>query len=268
MTPEDVRKIIDLKNPKIPKRLFKYRSINKFSTANLLDKTLWCDHSSTFNDPYDSALQVTVANPGPMEDLLDKAKAELPQDQFQRLLELITHQNSQLSEEVSRDLTNKLRDVYRICSLSERIDSMLMWSHYSSDHKAFAMEYDFRRFGTPEILQNSLWPVIYDDYMIDVGHILSGSLSKSNTSNNNLFGIAAVIQKAMDWKYEQEWRLVLIGTPSQNVSAPLKAVYLGARISEHDKQALIAAANFVGVPAYQMKLAERSFAMTYDLIDT
>lgn len=266
MSPEKVAQILRNKEQHIPNSLFKYRTISSYSTSNLLDKTLWCDHPNTFNDPYDCAMQFTVAPPTEIEDLLDDARMNLTAKEFNSLVDVIKDRNLKLSEDLSLQLTNKLKGVNRICSLSERIDSMLMWSHYASDHKAFAMEYEFNSFHAPSLCRTNLWPVIYEEDMLDVGRLVDPYGSSEPGSFNNIFGIAAVIQKALDWQYEREWRIVLLGQPSKNVPAPLKAIYLGARIAKQDRDWLIAAAEFIGIPAFQMKLASRQFRMTFEPI--
>lgn len=124
------------------------------------------------------------------------------------------------------------------------------------------MEYDFHTLPRKDNLVRSIWPVIYDYEMLDLSHMIASD--ERPVDFNSLFGIAAAIHKTKDWQYEREWRLVIHSQSPKNVPAPLKAVYIGARAEEQDRSALIAAANFAGIPVYQMRLAERRFSMDYD----
>ncbi|MBS7421477.1 DUF2971 domain-containing protein [Pseudomonas syringae] len=259
---EKIEGVMDIKTPHIPKRLFKCRGVTKHAMNNLIEKTLFCASPDTFNDPYECALQANLSPDIDFEDLFAQAEVELDSLQFEELQSVVKTHFEKMSNEVSASFRTQMMGIYKICSLSERIDSILMWSHYADDHKGFAMEYDFHELPRRERLVRSLWPVLYDSEMLDVSHLINSDARPDDF--NNLFGIAAAIQKTEDWQYEKEWRLITHDTAPLNVPAPLKAIYIGARAARKDKDALIAAANFAGVPVFQMRLAERRFAMTYD----
>lgn len=254
--------MMDIKTPHIPKRLFKCRGFTKYAITNFIEKTVYCASPDTFNDPYECALQANFYFGNDLDDLLSQAAGELDIVQLETLKGVVESRYEKMSNEVSLAFRSKMMEIYKICSLSERIDSILMWSHYAEDHKGFAMEYDFHQLPRRDMYVRSLWPVLYDAGMLDVSHLFAGEDRPEDF--NNLFGIAAAIHKTEDWQYEKEWRLIINSNDPVNVPAPLKAVYIGARAADKDRDALIAAANFAGVPVFQMRLAERRFAMTYD----
>lgn len=259
---EKIEEMMAIKTPCIPTRLFKCRGFTKYAMNNLIEKNLFCASPDTFNDPYECALQANFYSSIEFDDLFAQAAVELDSLQFEALKSVVESRYEKMSNEVSASFRTKMMGIYKICSLSERIDSILMWSHYAEDHKGFAMEYDFHGLPRKDMLVQSLWPVLYDPEMLDISHLIAREDRPDNF--NNLFGIAAAIQKTQDWQYEKEWRLIIHSPAPLNVPAPLKAVYIGARAAHKDRDALIAAANFAGVPVFQMRLAERSFAMTYD----
>ncbi|MBD8571242.1 DUF2971 domain-containing protein [Pseudomonas syringae] len=259
---EKIEGMMDIKTPHIPKRLFKCRGFTKYAITNLIEKTLFCASPDTFNDPYECALQANFYFGNDLDDLLAQAAGELDSLQLEALKSVVESRYEKMSNEVSLAFRSKMMGVYKICSLSERIDSILMWSHYAVDHKGFAMEYDFHELSRRDNLVRSLWPVLYNSEMLDVSHLIASEDRPDDF--NNLFGIAAAIHKTEDWQYEKEWRLIIHSNDALNVPAPLKAVYIGAKAADKDRAALIAAANFAGVPVFQMRLAERRFAMTYD----
>lgn len=152
---------------------------------------------------------------------------------------------------------------YKICSLSERVDSMLMWSHYAKNHTGFVMEYDFNSLPLSDVRSRSLWPVIYDDKLFDASRFMREQ--SESGAYNNLFGIIASIHKAKDWQYEQEWRLIIPLGPDEppfNYSVPTpKAIYLGSKVSNEDRIKISNIANKKGIPVYKMKLSHDRFNM-------
>ncbi|KIY18186.1 DUF2971 domain-containing protein [Pseudomonas amygdali] len=259
---QKIEGMMDIKTPHIPKRLFKCRGFTEYAITNFIEKTLFCASAATFNDPYECALQANFYSGNDVDHLLALAASELDSVQLEALKSVIESRFEKMSNEVSLAFRSKMMGIYKICSLSERIDSILMWSHYAEDHKGFAMEYDFHQLPRRDMYVRSLWPVLYDSEMLDVSHLFASD--DRSEDFNNLFGIAAAIHKTEDWQYEKEWRLIIHSNDELNVPAPLKAVYIGAKATEKDRAALIAAANYAGVPVFQMRLAERRFAMTYD----
>ncbi len=148
---------------------------------------------------------------------------------------------SALNFELQRQMTNT-----KVLCLSERPDSILMWSHYADQHKGVVFEIAC----TPEV--DSAWgaamPVIYsdmprmfdDDFLIRLG---SGQASMEAGVLVNKF----VTAKARDWAYEREWRVVLHFTdPNQRTQdirfrpEELSAVYLGCQMTREDRADIVA----------------------------
>ena len=77
-----------------------------------------------------------------------------------------------------------------------------------------------------------------------------------------------MLTKSKSWEYEQEWRLFKLAAPSECTPYKLvsnmkpSAVYLGARIKEHNKQRLIKICKEKGIPCYQM--LPQYFTATYE----
>ncbi|RMQ47698.1 hypothetical protein ALQ04_04197 [Pseudomonas cichorii] len=96
------------------------------------------------------------------------------------------------------------------------------------------MEYDFTSLHRNELPTLTLWPVTYTEKLFDITHIFKAHRLRKDY--NELFGIAASLCKAVDWQYEREWRWVIPDGDREvkgfNRRAPLKAVHLGAEISD------------------------------------
>jgi hypothetical protein len=287
----DIPRLVNDKYLHTPNRLFKIRDCGEYALNNLAEKTLHLSVANTFNDPYDTAFWVDYRKLAAWEKLDELgfnddqvATALSSQDPISAVAALASaqeppvmnvahwlhevgvlapnHQVGQLPW-----LIDQLKSSYKICSLSERVDSVLMWSHYGKDHTGFAMEYDFTGLHRNHHSTLTLWPVAYSNQLLDITHILRAQRRDKNY--NVFYGIAASLCKAMDWQYEREWRLVEPGGDRKsvgiNVDAPLKAVHLGAKISEHNALKILKICSEIDIPAYRVTLAPHRYRMISEL---
>jgi len=84
-----------------------------------------------------------------------------------------------------------------ILCLSEVLDDILMWSHYSDSHKGVVIGFD------PMTLSPPFFPVEYFDDRVKV--TLS---SKSNSKEKKQTDSILVLTKSCHWQYEKEWRSI------------------------------------------------------------
>lgn len=294
---ENIKKSQNIKKNNIPKSLYKFRSVTPYSLDNLRNSTLYLATASKFNDPYDSAINFDpqiglIGNKEFIEKLgiSEEISAQIlsTEDPFK---EIVRHalKNSSYSEiqadsisaflqarrkdflkQSLLNLNEQLQNSYKICSLSERIDSLPMWAHYADNHQGFVMEYDFQSLEKNDIALNCLWPVYYN------GIFDASSAFKSlfeGKKFNNLVAILAALHKSPDWSYECEWRLVLPDDSTQdgiNFRAPLKAVYLGTKMKTNDCKnnlsEVIKCAELANIPVYRMHLIPEEFRVEATLL--
>lgn len=290
---ENISAAQQLKRRHFPTSLYKFREVNEFSLSNLRDATLHLTFASTFNDPYDSAVDFDPHfGTTHAELLLERTEGVSEESRLAILsaedpvLEVVRYQHSQtdaagqVGEEVLAkiarvikdshaghlakvvtEMNSQLQNSYKICSLTERLDSLPLWAHYAKNHTGFAMGYDFRCLPLENLVGLSLWPVRYSG-VFNASDLLRGV--KPGQPFNNLFGLIAALHKSPDWTYEEEWRLVLIDSPKdppRNFFAPLKAIYLGSKISEEDESSVLREALIAGVPVFKMRLVPHEFRM-------
>lgn len=303
----DIEAAMQLKRQHIPRSLYKYRSVNEYALSNLKEDSVWCTHAANFNDPYDSSLCFGFSSSfmdslllksigkevrGESESFITEDNMSIlstSDDPLKAMIELATkHKDSSLTPDMVDKLYRVCKDVsekniiemndrfnaaikkgYKICSFSQRIDSMLMWSHYSTNHMGFAIEYDFSELHVTDIRSRCLWPVLYDDKLFDASDFF---MEQSRAGSfNNLFGIISAIHKAKDWSYEHEWRLILPMSPSDppiNYSVPAaKAVYLGSKISKEDEEKIVDVARVKGIDVHRMRLSHNRFQMIPEIVD-
>lgn len=121
-----------------------------------------------------------------------------------------------------------MTEPFRIVSLSESNNSILMWSHYADMNRGICIEYDFSH--DPRY-QKTIFPILYLDNPIDM------SFLKVEKSENELMNsiLLSAITKYKIWSYEKEWRyLFYMITPKKfperilliNMPTPT-AIYLG-----------------------------------------
>jgi hypothetical protein len=293
---EKIREAIILKSAHLPKLLYKYRTIDEkgYALNNLRTSTLYLSPANKMNDPYDSAALFDPFDGVSTVELLLK-RSELSERRQQEILaapdqldaffrDFLTGQEDHFREadinkviekfkkftknvfndqdiELKKTFASHIQRCVCICSLSERLDSLPLWSHYAGNHKGFAMEYDFFRLPSDDLIRNLLWPVSYSG-VYDSRSILKGRLGTEEM--NNLIPTIAALHKAPDWMYEREWRLVMqagFSSNGESIWAPLKAVYLGAEIEAIHAQQVTEAAVIANVPVFQMQLVPHEFRM-------
>ena len=226
---------------------------------------MFCATAETFNDPYDCALTFDpYADDAELRELKDYISEtnDLNEDQKAFIGKTIAERQSSTSSKLIDDMNQQIRSSYKICSLSERADSLLMWAHYGDLHKGFVMEYDFTSLPPHDPMTLSLWPVIYDQQIYDATHIYLSALN--GRKFNNSIAVISAMHKASDWEYEKEWRIVIPSPkdqPNQSFPAPLTAVHMGAKISVENEHAIKAIAAKLNIPTYKMKLSNSKFEM-------
>ncbi|SEO73295.1 DUF2971 domain-containing protein [Aquisalimonas asiatica] len=302
----NVEAAIQLKKQHIPKSLYKYRSVNEYALSNLKEDSAWCTHAANFNDPYDSSLcfdfssdymdslllqsienqtsgegdnfftednmNILSTSDDPLKAMIELAAnhkgSSVTPDMVDKLYEVCKGFTDNNIIEMNRRFNAAIKQGYKICSFSQRMDSMLMWSHYSANHTGFAIEYDFSELPVTDIRSRCLWPVLYDDELFDASDFF---MEQSRAGSfNNLFGIISAIHKAKDWSYEHEWRLILPMSPSDppmNYSVPVpKGVYLGSKISKEDEEKIVDIARTKGIDVHRMRLSHNRFQMIPEIV--
>ena len=247
---------------KFRRQLFKYLDVTG-ALAMLSKGTLQFTNSFYFNDPFDChpSLIDFSNDPGGTygETFKDWIRAE------------------------KRNTYDRLRENTWICSLSKIKDSLLMWSHYANNHKGVCVELNMAhvikyldgRYGT--VVNNVGIEVQYKDIVQKPDYF-------KKFQNYHEYQIST---KGKDWEYEQEWRLYIIDPSPRYMAMPFKpkkgktydwkitrvypvlggecfeAIYLGAMMSDEDKQSVIHLAKELNknIKIYQMDVNPDAFKL-------
>lgn len=206
-----------------PKNLFKFYDWEKpkcgeaFGRRVLTERELWFARTRTFNDPPDSFVSLGQLFPESNED----------QDH-----EVGSYQHS-------------------FCCFSLRWDSVLMWSHYSQNHKGYCVEFDVS--GLQALFRDTACNSVQCD-RIELRHVRYTTVPADPILHEDLYpkhlserALNFFTTKSMDWAYEQEVRAIRLqlgqdrtqddhGTPLRfDPQRCIKTVLLGRRISDKHK---------------------------------
>lgn len=136
------------------------------------------------------------------------------------------HRDPRTWESMRNDVVAMLGHRIGLYCLSQRNDSILMWSHYSEDHKGYCLEFEATdqtpMFGAAQsVTYSDKYPVI-------------DAIRTPNEEQVDL----VFLTKFSEWKYEQEWRIVDHQRGPGTHEYPrelLKGVVFGINMPEADK---------------------------------
>ena len=133
------------------------------------------------------------------------------------------------TDDMNEQCINFQTSVY-LKSFSQTNRSLLMWATYADEYRGMCVEYDFTSDAASEC-RRMLYPVSYSKKRF--------AHDSQNNINANAFFF---IKKGIEWKYEQEWRLIKLNRnqnfENDNLNTEIvntdfiKAVYLGKKINK------------------------------------
>lgn len=288
-----------------PDRLYKYRSCTDNHISAFENDKIWLSTSDLFNDPFDTLIQYnedtvrTGFNFGETPEMLEvMAKYLAEGGQIpESIVHIIGERGVDRLREMSHDIVDGGNSVifpsnnqvvafkdminiylrllplvaqrfFMVACFSERIDSILMWSHYSCNHTGFALGYDLIPFLNPNELNLGLFPIVYGDVKYNAERYLLymlGHLNKLPVKNPDVMSpIKLLLYKSLDWEYEQEWRLIRRGISyfrgcAESIMIKPNSIYYGCRISSEDYQRLHEIAIRKGLEEYQVSIDNSSY---------
>ena len=278
-----------IKQGHLPKSIFKYRSFNEYAIKNLVDDTIWLADPSSLNDPYDCShwvdldqlakmifrrelptiiklnKQENVISPEVINQIMSSNEPFIsyietmllmePIEKREELRHISTIEWEQMKESNSRNASNYLKGKLKLCSFSERLDSIVMWSHYADLIRGLCIEYDITSYSCEDYQRKHLYPVIYSDTMVDATRFVI--LKVNGDDVNRLFPLLVGLVKARDWSYEREWRLIFQDRIIEHEQAyPMvrpQAVYILFQNHAEAQEQLITICKSKDVPYFKMK---------------
>lgn len=233
--------------------LYKYRNYtndSKTRTLEIINKQeLFFAGIESFNDPFDGMVHLRF------DGKLNEIKAAqirthytmnlIKEDKFEGVTFESAHKlvNERITEEfiakeaetgARKQRIQKIHNLKGVLALSSKNDNILMWSHYTFNHKGvcFGFEFDTDQFPKPKRVKyqthyDDIWGWLYTDEEI-VDRIL--------------------YSKSVDWEYEDEHRIVIDGIRAETFTPhSLKEIVFGSKMSEEDKLEIISECGKFGI---------------------
>lgn len=290
MIAENFEDAVSLKLSNFPKSFFKYRALSERTIENIEKNYIWLAEIITLNDPFECSIQFDN------DECLRKYYGS---NKFQNFFYLLTGQkltrqdiqklttsqkpfldyikicndkkipfNQSPEEQLIKvqtrwtDIVEEANRNLRICSFSLVKNSLLLWSHYSDEHKGICIEYDFENI---DPIRTFMQPVTYSDEVHKIGIF-------EEYTTMQMIGSSLI--KSKDWKYEEEWRLTIFKQKDhfpQKMKIPdPTGIYLGTRFHLNDqvlKEKLYKIAAERKIPIYQMAKDPQRFKLTESKMD-
>jgi len=173
----------------MPNGLFKYFSTDEDKLERFANRQIYLTPPKYFNDPWDFMIRCEPYT-----------EQTLPPE-FRLMEEDAGGADFLMSESV--ELQNGLSSRVGVISLAEKPLDRLMWAYYGESHRGFVAEFQHSGEGTSELgfrlCDSPFGPAVRVDYQP------AQPVLKRDTSNME----EVVLTKNLDWKHEQEWRVIL-----------------------------------------------------------
>lgn len=250
-----------MQNPHV-RKLYKYRAFNERSLNMLRNEEIWAATPESFNDPFDCHLIPGESkNTSDLQHQLFQIFSDLypPEEAKEQIREIKErNKNKPIKDIEDKNLAKHFEEAKQmgVFSLSEKRDQILMWSHYADYHQGFCIEFHRENHKHNFLSHFMCRPVIYEREYPNLNRAL-------DACEINLY------TKALEWKYEAEWRLVFKegGKLFQNPS-PITGIIFGLRMPEEHKIKLVdTIPNNKGITFYQAERRPGEFALVINKVE-
>ena len=237
--------------------LYKYREFGEYTDKIILNSELFFATYNSFNDPFDCNLELKRIDDYASIDF-DKHCKALNKTREMLLPGLTEKEYKQwLREEL---ITKKSK--VGILSMSETKENILMWSHYSDNHKGLCFGFSDDLYEGDDITRSKV------SYSEDDSYDLISFINPPFGEIKRMFTI-----KSKHWKYEEEIRLLDLkngeGIKKFNKDS-LKEIFFGCKADEVAIKKTIQLCQlngFIHVEFKKAKLIPGKFALDFDEIN-
>jgi hypothetical protein len=297
-----IDKAFDIKQRHMPKQIYKYFRDCSYTRDNLKTDTVWLCSPDAYNDPYDCAFTISedmvvesairiLFEPRielyNLQDIISKDEIEKAKSSKRPLLAIAEYisiliskmpernlkQMAELASSVLPEFINnivsflpRMQKDTKVCSFSAIHDSIIMWSHYADNHKGFCVEYELEPLMDGHACWYNLYKVIYSRKLYDLTRWAELMIGPDRDQSNPVYPLLATIHKFYGWKYEEEWRLVLLDSKlnddrNYNVPTPTR-VLLGSKMETSSKKELREICKERNIEVWEMHRVTNSFELT------
>ena len=256
---------------KVPSTFYKYRSLAgdglRFLETLLTRNEIYLSAPEQFNDPFDCSPTFdfsctleeaeALADRTLARDNVQRTPAELRAAK-ERFLAAFPIQNMDDAHDHMRGAHDRaVRDAMGVYSLSARMDSPLLWSHYADSHHGLCIGFnpDAYPFNIAQCVEYSQLRNAVNPFKQDPNQILTNS----------------ILQKSEDWTYEAEWRIALPTGARQSISfedGAITEIIFGARMLQDHKDLVMSWIKGHQPRYFQARISSKTFAIEIDRLQT
>lgn len=245
-----------MEEQRLPKILYKYRSFQenvvveeRYQKKSFADGELYFANHSELNDPFDMKIRKKIETLPEIDKLmhiifhlakLDGSRSfSLLLQEAKNIHEMNLKERPDIYKKRSIEAIEKENDAIERGTLCfcERMDDILMWSHYGNSNKGFCLGYNTEKLkeylienkyallGIFRVKYFSEYPEIKPYFGHDIENIRTKLASKS-----------------MIWSYEKEWRLIIHNQTSVAIQIPneiVEEIILGSCVSEDTEKEIL-----------------------------
>jgi hypothetical protein len=179
---------------------YKYLTFDEYRANYFSNELLRFTQPKDLNDPFECLPQKPS-----FEELTNLINILIPHNANNEVkLEVRKRYNSIYLDDLYSKQCNEVNNDIGIFSLSKNWNNILMWSHYTDSHKGFCIGFDskhnyFKSFiDVKNNKSRAVYDVIYSSERYKIPMI----------PEKNEISIKPYITKSIDWKYEQEIRVI------------------------------------------------------------
>ncbi|KAA3598010.1 MAG: DUF2971 domain-containing protein [Calditrichaeota bacterium] len=248
----------------------------------LTEKEIYFSSPKNFNDPFDCSIPIKIDYENKIGMILNyilidnrstvslEEKIKEGMDNYEKEFPEIT--KDEHVKENEKKQKNKWDNQFGIFSLSKNKSNILMWSHYSYNHKGFCIGYDSDSL-------NGKFKEAYPIFIEEVSYTKNFPFLDSTRTKTEKLIIEVLTTKSIDWIYEEEFRAILIGGNRANLNeqercfklpiSAFKEIIFGCEMSEPHKEEIkeVLRKGKFEVDLYQAKMKKRSFGLDFKQID-
>lgn len=218
-----------------PKFLYRYYRFDEYTEEIFTKNEIYFQKPSKFNDPLDSKICYRKGTVTEKQSFLKRnlplVNPKLTEQQVNEI-----SKNPSKYEKFINDFCKKqdaTRDKLGVYCLTTSKDNILMWAHYSDNHKGFCLEFDRQQDEFFQRAQRVKYSKVLPTY-----NILEHTVGEPSKHADEF--VELLLTKFEGWKYEHEWRLVYTpeyGGPYVHTFPErlLTGVILGFRISDKNR---------------------------------
>jgi hypothetical protein len=257
-----------------PDLLYRFTTIDRAEEIITQGK-IFFPSPKDFNDPFDCKFRPVFTASARKRNrfnrnLVRERNPNMPKYLLKRIAKRASSKAS--FEEAARRLIGRIGSSVGMLCLTEKNDSVLMWSHYANKHQGVCLQ-----FRGLETLDSPPLRVVYsNDYpVVDLLEYEPFIFGQNETARAKQKEVVEhmYLTKAKEWAYEHEWRIIdWAAGRSQSrglhMLAPdvLVGVILGCQITEGDRDRIMARVRSRDPRLNIYKAVQSSLSFTLDIL--